>query len=121
MKKFITHQHRRFGFALNGFCTAFKSDHNFKLQVWASLFFIGFGYFEQPLTQTEILFLALSYILIIITELQNTSFEKALNHLHPELHDNIGASKDIAASAVLAAGLFAFIVVAVIFITHHVQ
>jgi diacylglycerol kinase len=67
-----------------------------------------------PLTQTEILFLALSYALILITELQNTSFEKALDKLHPELHDDIGASKDIAAAAVLTAGLFALCVVLVI-------
>jgi diacylglycerol kinase len=57
------------------------------------------------------LFLALSYALILITELQNTSFEKALDRLHPELHDDIGASKDIAAAAVLTAGLFALVVV----------
>lgn len=118
MKQFLTKQHRRFGNALKGFCSAYMCDFNFRMQVWASLFFIGFGYVMYPLTQTELLFLALSYTLIIITELQNTSFEKALDKLHPELHHDIGASKDIAASAVLAAGLFALIVVVVIFISH---
>lgn len=115
MKTFLSHQNRRFGNALKGFCSAYKSDFNFKLQVWSFLFFLGFGYFMWRLTQTEILFLALSYALILITELQNTSFEKALDRLHPELHDDIGISKDIAASAVLIASLFAFVVVATIF------
>ena len=117
MKEFISSQHLRFGYALKGFCSAFKSDRNFRLQVYAAPFYLIFGWFVWPLTQTEILFLALSYSLIIVTELQNTSFEKALDRLHPKLHDDIGASKDIAAAAVLTSGLFAFIVVAVIAIS----
>lgn len=118
MKTFLSHQNRRFGNAIKGFCSAYKSDLNFKLEVWSSLFFLGFGYFMWPLSQTEILFLTLSYALILITELQNTSFEKALDRLHPELHDDIGASKDIAASAVLIAGLFALVVVLLILTNH---
>ncbi len=114
MKEFISSQHRRFGYALKGFCTAFKADRNFRMQVYAAPFYLVFGWFVWPLTQTEILFLALSYSLILVTELQNTSFEKALDRLHPELHDEIGASKDIAAASVLTAGLFALVVVLVI-------
>ncbi len=117
MKKFVTHQQRRFGYALKGYCTAFKSDINFRLQVLLFLFYIVFGYLVWPLTKTEILFLAISYALIVITELQNTSFEKALDRLHPELHDDIGASKDIAAAAVLSAGLFAVLVVLILLIS----
>lgn len=114
MKVFIENQRRRVGFALKGFCSAYRNDFNFKLQAWSSLFFIVFGYIVWPLSQTEILFLALAYTLIIITELQNTSFEMAIDRLHPELHDDIGTSKNIAAAAVLTAGLFALAVVATI-------
>jgi undecaprenol kinase len=111
VKHFIRHQHKRFGYAFTGFRTAYRSDPNFKLQVWSSLVYIVFGYLVWPLSQSEVFFLLISYVLIIITELQNTSLEIALNHMHPERHENIGASKDIAAAAVLIAGLFALIVV----------
>lgn len=117
MKELISSQHRRFGYAFKGFCSAFKSDRNFRFQVYAAPFYVIFGWLVWPLTQTEILFLALSYSLVLGTELQNTSFEKALDRLHPELHDEIGASKDIAAAAVLTAGLFVLVVVVVIAVT----
>jgi diacylglycerol kinase len=54
---------------------------------------------------------------VLITELQNTSFEEALDHLHPELHDKIGRSKDMAAGAVLTAGIFLALVMLVILCT----
>jgi diacylglycerol kinase len=114
MKGLVSSQRRRFGYALKGYCSAFRSDRNFRLQVYASLFYVVFAWLVWPLSQTEMLFLALSYTLIFVTELQNTSFEKALDRLHPELHDEIGASKDIAAAAVLTTGLFALLVVLII-------
>jgi len=114
MKEFISHQHQRFGNALRGVLIAYSGDRNFKLQVWGGLFFLAFGYFMRPLTDAELLFLVLSYALILITELQNTSFEVALDRLHPEHHEEIGASKDIAATAVLIAGIFAGVVVVTI-------
>lgn len=50
---------------------------------------------------------------MLITELQNSSFELALDRLHPELHDTIGKSKDMAAGAVLTAGFFLIFVLVV--------
>lgn len=115
--RMLSSQRKRFGYALKGLRSAFKSDRNFRLQVYAAPLYLVFGWLVWPLTQTEILFLALSYSLVLGTELQNTSFEKALDRLHPELHDEIGASKDIAAASVLTAGLFAFVVIAAITIS----
>lgn len=116
MKEFLSHQHKRFGNAVNGFLLAYTSDKNFRLQVWSGLFFLGFAYLMKPLTDTEAFFLVLSYILILITELQNTSFEVALDRIHPDHHEEIGASKNIAAAAVLTAGIFAAIVIVTIFL-----
>jgi diacylglycerol kinase (ATP) len=120
MKELISSQQRRFGYAFKGFCSAFHSDRNFRLQVYAAPFYFLFAWLVWPLTQTEILFLVLSYSLILGTELQNTSFEKALDRLHPELHDEIGASKDMAAASVLTAGIFSLIVILVITATRLV-
>jgi diacylglycerol kinase len=55
-----------------------------------------------------------TYILILITELQNSALEYALDHLHPDTHENIGRSKDMAAAAVLLAGLLLLIVLGTI-------
>lgn len=115
--KFISRQHQRFGNAIRGFYIAYDGDKNFKHQIWSSLFFCAFGLFMSPLSDAEFLFLVLSYILILITELQNTAFETALDHLHPERHEEIGASKDIAATAVMLAGVFAGVVFVTILVS----
>jgi len=118
MKTFAQKQDRRFRNAFRGLASAAKMDLNFKLQLLSGLFFAGFGYAMRPLAETELFFLILAYTLIIITELQNTSFETALDRIHPEQHDYIGKSKDMAAGAVLAAGFFALVIVFLIFINH---
>jgi len=118
MKSFVQNQNRRFRNAFRGFATASRLDLNFKLQLLSSVFFVAFGYFMWPLSDTELFFLILAFTLIIITELQNTSFETALDRIHPEHHDYIGKSKNMAAGAVLVAGLFALVIVSIIFANH---
>lgn len=64
------------------------------------------AYLLSPLSQIELLFIGLAWILILITELQNSSFEEALDLLHPKLDERVKRSKDMAAGATLLAGLF---------------
>lgn len=97
-------------YALNGLWYAYQHDKSFRMETWGSIAFILFGYVLWPLTATEFLFLALSFFLILIAELINTAFERALERLHPERHELIGMSKDIASSAVLLAFVFAIVV-----------
>jgi diacylglycerol kinase len=102
----ITHTLRRFKFALSGITFAVRNDHSFKTQVAIGVpVVVLVAYFATPLSQFEWVLLLGSYLLVLITELQNTAFEAALDHLHPELHDNIGRSKDMAAGAVFLSGL----------------
>ncbi len=116
LKTMIKRHLQRFGFALSGIWYALKNDFSYQWQVIGGLIFLPiFCYFMGPLTQLEIIALGLSYTLILITELQNSSFEAALDRLHPERHTDIGRSKDMAAGAVLTAGLFFLFVV--LFIT----
>jgi undecaprenol kinase len=97
----------RFPHALRGICYALKNDFGFRTQVYGIGVVVAFCiYFFSTLSGSELLFLVLAYFLILITELQNSALETALDRLHPELHDNIGKSKDMAAGAVLLAGLF---------------
>lgn len=102
----------RFKFAGAGILYATKTDHSFRVQIYVVGAFISMLIFIfTPVTTTELLFIVLSYFMILITELQNSAFEAALDHLHPELHHNIGRSKDMAAGAVLLAALFLVFVI----------
>ncbi len=110
--RFIEKQRRRFGFALRGIRYAVKMDKSFRFQWYGlgSIVLIIVAIFN-PLSQNEFLFVMMAYFLVLITELQNSALEYALDHLHPETHDNIGRSKDMAAGAVLLAGILLLAVV----------
>jgi diacylglycerol kinase len=112
---FIVRYARRFRFALAGLWYALRHDFSFRWQVFLiGLALVAVGYVAQPLTQFELFMLILAYGLVLITELQNSALEEALDHLHPELHDRIGRTKDMAAGSVLLAGFIAIVIVAVV-------
>lgn len=98
-----------------GFKEAFRRDLSFRLEVYGGFLVATFMYFFWPLRIYEFVFMILSYVLILMTELINTAFEQILERLHPERHELIGIGKDIASAAVLMTILFlVFICVLVI-------
>lgn len=106
---------KRFPHLFAGIWYAIRYDFGFQTQ----LALVGpavlvFSYLFWPLSNVEVLFLGTAYALILITELQNTSFEHALDRLHPERHEQIGHSKNMAGGSVLLAGFFLVFVMAVI-------
>jgi len=109
MKKIITSVSN----ALRGLRHAYEVDKSFRMEVFGSVGFIVVGMLVWPMSGVDFIILTLAYFLIIITELINTAVEQLLERLHPERHDLIGKSKDIASAAVLVAFLFATVVVAV--------
>jgi len=100
--------------AVKGLFFALKTDLSFRLDIIVGFFLLVLWYIAKPLTETESLFLFLSWILVLITELQNTALETALDKIHPERHDDIGRSKDMAAASVVISFAFVVTVVAVI-------
>ena len=92
--------------ALSGLYYALRHDSSFRWQVYLVL---GLGVISRfilhGLSTYEYTLLALAASLVVITELQNSALESALNRLHPELHEDIRRSKDMAAGAVLLAGM----------------
>jgi diacylglycerol kinase len=106
-KKYLS----RFPFALRGLKQASLYDLGFRTQIYLGVV-VAFivSAFLLPLTQTELLFIILAYALILITELQNSALESALDKLHPERSENIKNSKDMAAASVLVAGAFLVVV-----------
>lgn len=110
---FITKNIKRLEYAGAGILYAVRTDFSFRWQVISGSIVVSLLIaIFSPLNANEVLFLLLAYNMVLITELQNSAFEAALDHLHPEIHDNIGRSKDMAAGAVLLAGLFLVIVIA---------
>jgi len=106
---------RRFPYDISGIWHAMRNDFSYQMQValiTPAVFF--FCYIYWPLTKTEMLFLGLAYVLILITEIQNSALEEALDHMHPQTHHRIGKSKDMAAGSALLAGFFLIFVMIVI-------
>ncbi len=98
-------------FALKGLGHAYRADKSFRMEIIYGLpAYVLIGWFFAPLQHWEALMLVFSYLLILIVELVNTAFEKMLDRLHPEEHEEIGKSKDIAAAGVLVAFVFALFV-----------
>jgi diacylglycerol kinase len=94
----------RFPHATRGILYALKNDSSFQSQFYGGLLFLFLVWvIFSPLAAWEWLFIILCWALILITELQNSALEEALDKIHPELNENIGRSKDMAAGAVLLA------------------
>jgi diacylglycerol kinase len=108
--------YRSIRYALKGLVHAYRSDQSFRMEINYGLpIYLFLGWYFSPLTPWEFLLLVLSYLLILVVELVNTAFEKMLDRVHPEEHELIGKSKDIAAAGVLLTFLFALTVVGVLF------
>jgi diacylglycerol kinase len=106
---------RRLPHAFAGIFYALGNDFGFRSQCYAgAVLSIVLLYFLHPISTTEFIFLGISAMFVLITELQNSALEYALDHLHPEKHESIKRSKDMAAGAVLLAGLFAFLVIVIL-------
>ncbi|RJG01462.1 diacylglycerol kinase [Noviherbaspirillum sedimenti] len=100
---------KRLGFAINGLYLAFRRESSFRLQVFAAAGVLV----VLLLTRPEIVWWvmgALAVGLVLVAELFNTALEVLADRIHPELHPEIRAVKDIAAGAVLVSSFVALLV-----------
>jgi diacylglycerol kinase len=105
----------RLSHPIHGLLYALKKDRSFQSQFFGGLLFLFLVWLIfSPLEAWEWLFVVLCWILILITELQNSALEEALDRIHPELHENIGHSKDMAAGAVLLAAAYTIATITVL-------
>lgn len=112
MPTYIAKIYRSIAHAIRGLIYAYRNDKSFYMEIEGGILYIILIGLLWPISLIEFFFLTLSYVLILLAELVNTSLEVALRKLHPEKDSFVGASKDIAAGAVLVAFVFAVIVVA---------
>jgi len=102
----------KFSHAFRGIFYALTNDRSYRVQVYLiGAIVVGVFVYFDPLERWEVLFVLLAYTLMLVTELQNSAFESALDRIHPERHDDIGHSKDMAAGAVLTASAFLILVI----------
>jgi len=99
---------KRISHPIRGLVYAFTKDFAIRFEtIVFGLIGIPVVYFLfGPLSATELLLLIFCWFFIIVTELQNSAIEIALDKLHPEQHEAIGRSKDLASGAVVWAAVF---------------
>tara|TARA_Y100000310_G_scaffold208118_1_gene208653 strand:- start:13290 stop:13652 length:363 start_codon:yes stop_codon:yes gene_type:complete len=112
---------KSFIYSLDGLIFALQKEKSFRLELIIGLIiYFSVSYYIWPITAIEFLFMTLSFLLILITELINTSVEQALDRLHPEDHIGIKRSKDTASASVLISIIFALIVLVTLLIQHTI-
>lgn len=88
--------------SLNGLILTWKSEWAFRLEVIVSIFIAPFVVFVQA-DKASKMFVFFSFMLVLITELLNTSLEKANDARTQQQEPLIKFSKDAASSAVFIA------------------
>ncbi|MDB4924777.1 diacylglycerol kinase family protein [Mucilaginibacter sp.] len=111
MKKLI----RGFGYAFNGLGYAAKTQLNFRVHLVASILAVFMGY-ALRIAVNEWQWVILCIALVLMAELFNTALEFLTDLVSPEYNKIAGHVKDIGASAVVIAALFALITGIIIFL-----
>lgn len=103
-----------FGFAIQGFRTAFTGERNIKIMLGGAVFAIVMGLILRlDLMSWAIIFVCCG--MVIGAELLNTSIETVVDLVSPEFHPLAGKAKDIAAAAVWVICIASAIVGAFVF------
>jgi len=107
MKKVYQYWIVRMSHPIKGIARAVRTDTAIQVEliggtVALTIIHLLFG----PFSGIGTLLLIFCFFLVLITEFQNSAVETALDRIHPERHDEIGKSKDLAAASVLLAALF---------------
>ncbi|PNY82548.1 diacylglycerol kinase [Deinococcus koreensis] len=92
---------RSAGFAWAGVAATYRTQANFRVEVWAGVLALGFAlWLRVPLAP-----ILLSCALVLGLELVNTAVEATVDLLSPQPHPAAKLAKDAAAAAVLLASL----------------
>lgn len=104
-----------FAFAWNGLIAAMKSERNFQIHLAIAFTVIVVGIFFR-ISRLEWGLIILVIGLVLISELINSTVEKLIDYLKPDIHPTAKIIKDIAAGSVLIAAIIAIIIGLIVFI-----
>ncbi len=101
----------RLSHPLRGLKYAFMHDFavRFEIIVFGIIGLPSVYFLFGPFSAGELLLLIFCLFFIVVTEMQNSAIEIALDKIHPERHEAIGRSKDLASAAVVWAAVFGLI------------
>ena len=111
---------RSFKYAFEGIATACWTQPNFRAELIASLLGVAAGCWLH-VSSGEWLVIALNISIVLSLELVNTAIESACDLFSKEYHPAIKFIKDIAAAAVLIAGIAAAVCGVIIFLPKIIQ
>lgn len=103
-----------------GLKLAFKTEHNFRLQILLALVVITLSIYF-PLKNWEIIVVVLLVISVLVMELLNTALEYFTDLLKPRLHHYVHMIKDLMAAAVLLTAIGALVVGLIIFLPYFLN
>ena len=102
---------QRLGFAFGGLCECWRTEANFRIQIGLGMLaFIALLVIRPAPVWWALV--GLVSMLVLALEAVNSAFERLIDHLHPELHPEIGFIKNLAAGGVLLISTGALIVAA---------
>lgn len=104
-------------FAWRGLSYLFLKEDSFKFQLLFSVILIIAGFYFKISTSEWFAQLGMMALVLSIEGL-NSAIEQLADYIQPKYDKAIGSVKDIAAGAVLVAGLFAFVVFLIIYIPY---
>ena len=108
--------HQRLGFAVAGIREGWRRERSFRTQVLLGGLAVVALLILRPAPIWWALFV-LIIALIWAMELMNSALETLIDHLHPGLHDEIRALKDMAAGAVLVLSLASLVIAAMMLLS----
>jgi diacylglycerol kinase len=100
--------------AFNGIWLAFKSEPNFRIQIFIGALVVFLMFFFQ-VTSLEKAVLSIVILLVLSLEMVNTQIEKSLDLIQPALDPKVKLIKDISAGAVLISVMGALIAGIIVF------
>lgn len=105
----------KFKHAFNGVGVGFVTDRSIRLLFLFAFLAVLMGIIlTLPILQWAVLLLTI--FMVMVMEYINSAIEIFANHVHPDQHNAIKKTKDLAAAAVLLASICAFFVGIIIFI-----
>lgn len=104
-----------FKYAIQGICSAFKTERNMKMHIFIMFLVIVSGIILK-INKYEWIICVLCFAIVISGELFNTAIETVVDMVMPYKNDKAKIAKDISAGAVLALAIGAAIVGVIIFV-----
>lgn len=109
--------YKSFGYAIEGIRFALKKDQNLRFQFIVGLIVVFFSLVLE-VNPFEMGILGIMILLVIVTEMINTTLENMVDLITKEHHEEAKRAKDVASGMVLLAAVGSVVVGILIFLPH---